>query len=210
MRQKIDGLTKKQKEVLDYIKQFYAKNKYPPSIRQICGAINLSSPATVHVHINHLVDKGFIKRSNEGNRALELLVPNEYEIKNDDEVVEVPLLGKITAGSPIEAIEIPNEFFSLPAYLIPKQKEVFTLKVDGESMVNKGILSNDIVIVERCENAHNGDVVVAMTDENEVTLKTFYKEKNYFRLQPENDYMEPIILTNVTILGKAIGLYRKF
>ncbi len=209
MRKKTEGLTKKQKEVLEFIKQFHAENKYPPSIRQICSAINLSSPATVHVHINHLVDKGYIKRSTGGNRALELLVPNEYEDKGE-EVVNVPLLGKITAGSPIEAIEMPNEFFSLPAYLIPQQKEVFTLKVDGESMINKGILSDDIVIVERTETAKNGEIVVAMNDSNEVTLKTFYKENGYFRLQPENDYMEPIILNNVTILGKAIGLYRKF
>ncbi len=209
MRQKTDGLTKKQKEVLEFIKQFHADNKYPPSIRQICSAINLSSPATVHVHINHLVDKGFIKRSKEGNRALELLVENEYDTRGE-EVVNVPLLGKVTAGSPIEAIEMPDEFFSLPAYLIPKQKEVFTLKVDGESMINKGILSDDVVIVERTETAKNGDMVVAMNSDNEVTLKTFYKENGYFRLQPENDFMEPIILDNVTILGKAIGLYRKF
>ena len=197
------------REVLDFIKQFHAENKYPPSIRQICSAINLSSPATVHVHINHLVEKGFIKRSAEGNRAMELLVPNEYENRGDD-VVNVPLLGKITAGSPIEAIEMPNELFSLPSYLIPKKKEVFTLRVDGESMINKGILSDDIVIVERTNTAHNGEVVVAMNDNNEVTLKTFYKEDGHFRLQPENDTMAPIILDNVTILGKAIGLYRKF
>ena len=209
MRHKTDGLTKKQKEVLDFIKQFHAENKYPPSIRQICSAINLSSPATVHVHINHLVDKGFIKRSKEGNRALELLVENEYDTRSK-EVVNVPLLGKVTAGSPIEAIEMPDEFFSLPSYLVPEQKEVFVLKVDGESMINKGIFSDDIVIIERCESANNGDMVVAMNDDNEVTLKTFYKEKGYFRLQPENDTMEPIILNRVTILGKAIGLYRKF
>ena len=209
MRHKTDGLTKKQKEVLDFIKQFHAENKYPPSIRQICSAINLSSPATVHVHINHLVDKGFIKRSKEGNRALELLVENEYDTRSK-EVVNVPLLGKVTAGSPIEAIEMPDEFFSLPSYLVPEQKEVFVLKVDGESMINKGIFSDDIVIIERCESANNGDMVVAMNDDNEVTLKTFYKEKGYFRLQPENDTMEPIILNSVTILGKAIGLYRKF
>ena len=209
MRIKTDGLTKKQKEVLEFIKKFHAENKYPPSIRQICSAINLSSPATVHVHINHLADKGFIKRSKEGNRALELLVPNEFEEKNE-EVVSVPLLGKITAGSPIEAIEMPNEFFSLPAYLIPQRKEVFTLRVEGESMINIGIHSDDIVIIERSNQARNGDVVAAMNDENEVTLKTFYKEKDHFRLQPENDTMAPIILDNVTILGKAIGLYRKF
>jgi len=209
MRVKTEGLTKKQKEVLDFIKKFHAENKYPPSIRQICSAINLSSPATVHVHINHLVDKGYIKRSDGGNKALELLIPNEYEDKGED-VVNVPLLGKITAGSPIEAIEMPNELFSLPAYLIPKKKEVFTLRVDGESMINAGIHSDDIVIIERVDTAKNGEIVAAMNDNNEVTLKTFYKEKDHFRLQPENDYMEPIILDNVTILGKAIGLYRKF
>jgi repressor LexA len=209
MRQKTEGLTRKQKEVLEFIKKFHAENKYPPSIRQICSAINLSSPATVHVHINHLVDKGYIKRSLEGNRALELLVPNEFEDKGED-VVNVPLPGKVTAGSPIEAIEMPNELFALPSFLIPKKKEVFALKVDGESMINKGILSNDIVIVERTNQARNGEMVVAMNDNNEVTLKTFYKENGHIRLQPENDYMEPIILNDVTILGKAIGLYRKF
>ncbi len=209
MRKKTEGLTKKQKEVLDFIKRFHAENKYPPSIRQICSAIDLSSPATVHVNVNHLVEKGFIKRSKEGNRAMELLVPNEYE-DNGRDVVNVPLLGKVTAGNPIEAIEIPNELFSLPSYLIPKKKEVFTLRVDGESMINKGIMSDDIVIVERTREAKNGEMVVAMNDNNEVTLKTFYKEKGHIRLQPENDTMEPIILDDVTILGKAIGLYRKF
>ena len=108
-----------------------------------------------------------------------------------------------------EAIEMPDEFFALPSYLLPKGKEVFTLKVDGTSMINAGILDGDVVIVERQNTARNGEIVVAMTDENEVTLKTFYKEKGHFRLQPENDTMEPIILENVTILGKAIGLYRK-
>ena len=108
-----------------------------------------------------------------------------------------------------EVIEKPNEFFSLPAYLIPRNKEVFTLLVSGESMINAGILDGDIVIVERTNTARNGEIVVAMTDENEVTLKTFYKESNYFRLQPENDTMDPIILDNISILGKAIGLYRK-
>lgn len=209
MRVKTEGLTKKQKEVLDFIKRFHAENKYPPSIRQICSAINLSSPATVHVHINHLMDKGFIKRSDEGNKALELLIPNEYEDKGED-VVSVPLLGKITAGSPIEAIEMPNELFSLPAYLIPKKKEVFTLRVDGESMINAGIHSDDIVIIERGNTARNGEIVAAMNENNEVTLKTFYKENGHYRLQPENDTMDPIILDKVSILGKAIGLYRKF
>ena len=122
----------------------------------------------------------------------------------------MPLLGKITAGNPIEAIERPNEFFSLPADLVPLNKTIFTLEVSGESMINKGIYDGDYVIVERQSTASNGDIVVAMTDENEVTLKTFYKEKDHIRLQPENDTMQPFIFPNVTILGKAIGLFRKF
>ena len=142
------------------------------------------------------------------NRTIELLVDNEYANKKED-IIDVPLLGKITAGSPIEAIENPGEFFSLPAYLVPKDKEVFTLNVSGTSMINAGILDNDIVIVERQNTARNGQIVVAMTDDNEVTLKTFYKENGHFRLQPENDTMDPIILDNVIILGVAIGLYRK-
>ena len=202
-------LTSKQKEVLTFIKKFQAENKYPPSVRQICSALELRSPATVHAHIQNIIDKGYLKRSKQGNHLIELLVPNEFEMHNED-IVSVPLLGKVTAGSPIEAIEMPNEFFSLPTYLIPKHKEVFTLEVSGDSMINAGIFDGDIIIVERCNTAKNGEKVVAMNDENEVTLKTFYKENGYFRLQPENDFMNPIILNNVTILGKAIGLYRKF
>lgn len=201
-------LTKRQEEILNFIKEYIVAHGYPPTIREICKAMDVSSPATVHAHLNNLESKGFIKKEDTKNRAIELLVPNEYDMK-DPEVIEVPLLGKITAGSPIEAIEQPNEFFSLPAYLIPRNKEVFTLLVSGTSMINAGILDGDIVIVEKRNTARNGEIVVAMTSENEVTLKTFYKENGYFRLQPENDTMEPIILDNVFILGKAIGLYRK-
>ena len=128
--------------------------------------------------------------------------------KKNEDVVKVPLLGKITAGNPITAIEQPNEFFALPASLLPSKAEVFTLKVSGESMINKGIYDGDIVIVKRQNTARNGEIVVAMTDEDEVTLKTFYKEKDHIRLQPENDTMAPFIFDNVTILGIAIGLYR--
>jgi len=205
----LEKLTPKQKEVLDYIKSFSAENKYPPSVRETAQALDVSSPATIHVHIQKLIEKGYLKRSNNSNHQLQILVNNEYEEKDSD-VINVPLLGKITAGSPIEAIEMPDEYFALPSYLIPQKKEVFTLRVDGDSMINAGIFTNDIVIVERCNTAKNGEIVVAMNDDNEVTLKTFYKEKDYIRLQPENDFMNPIILKNVTILGKAIGLYRKF
>ena len=204
----MNNLTKRQEEILTYIKKYIVSHGYPPTVREIGKDLGVSSPATIHTHLSNLESKGFIKKEETKNRAIELLVDNEFSIKQENSV-EVPLLGKITAGSPIEAIEKPNEFFSLPAYLIPRNKEVFTLLVSGESMINAGILDGDIVIVERTNTARNGEIVVAMTDENEVTLKTFYKESNYFRLQPENDTMDPIILDNVSILGKAIGLYRK-
>lgn len=201
-------LTPRQQEILTYIKKYSAMHGYPPAIREICAGVGLSSPATVFVHIKNLEKNGFIKSTNNKFRTIELLVDNEYLEKNDD-VVKVPLLGKITAGNPITAIEQPDEYFDLPASLMPKSGEVFTLHVSGESMINKGIYDNDYVIVKRQNDAKNGDIVVAMTDENEVTLKTFYKEKDYIRLQPENDTMEPLIFPNITILGKAVGLYRK-
>lgn len=205
----MDNLTKRQDEILTYVKEYIVSHGYPPTVREIGRDLGVSSPATIHTHLNKLVEKGFIKKDSSKNRAIELLVDNEFD-KKDEDVIEVPLLGKITAGSPIEAIEMPDEYFPLPAYLVPNNKEVFTLKVSGTSMINAGILDGDIVVVQKQSVARNGEIVVAMTDENEVTLKTFYKEDGYFRLQPENDTMSPIILDNVTILGKAIGLYRKF
>lgn len=206
---KTKKITEKQNNVLDYIKKYTAMHGYPPSIREIGKALGLSSPATVHTHVRKLCDAGYIKVENNKFRAMEILVDNEYEEKNE-EIVKVPLLGKITAGTPIEAIERPNEFFDLPASLIPAKETIFTLNVSGESMINAGIFNGDVVIVQKQNSARNGDIVVAMTDENEVTLKTYYKENGHFRLQPENDSMDPIILDSVTILGKAIGLYRKF
>ncbi|MBD9105388.1 transcriptional repressor LexA [bacterium] len=205
----MEKLTDRQKDILDVIKQAIAKNGYPPTVREIGAKIGLSSSATTQFHIKKLEEKGYIKKNATKNRTIELLVPNEY-IENDEKIVSVPLLGKVTAGNPIEAIEMPDEFFSIPVSLIPSKKEVFTLKVSGESMINVGIYDGDIIIVQRQNTANNGDTVVAMTEENTVTVKTFYKEKDYIRLQPENDYMLPIILPNCTILGKVIGLYRKF
>lgn len=204
----MEKLTKRQEEILEFIKEYIVSHGFPPTVREIGKALGVSSPATIHAHLANLQNKGVIKKDSSKNRAIELLVDNEFASVSED-VIKVPLLGKITAGNPIEAIEKPDEFFSLPAYLIPKQKEVFTLNVSGTSMINAGILDGDIVIVEKQNTARNGEIVVAMTDENEVTLKTFYKEKDHFRLQPENDTMDPIILNNVIILGKAIGLYRK-
>ena len=201
-------LTKKQGEILDFIKVYVANHGYPPTVREIAKKLKVNSPATIHSHLNKLAEKKYIKKDDSKNRAIELLVDNEYLNKNES-IVSIPLLGKIKAGLPIEAIENPNNFFDVPSYLIPKNKEVYALNVSGDSMINIGIYDNDIILIEKQNIARNGDIVVAMNDENEVTLKTFYKEKGHFRLQPENDTMEPIILNNVTILGKAIGLYRK-
>ena len=203
------NITKRQKDILDYIKKYIADHGYPPAIREICKGVNLSSPATVFVHMKNLEQLGLIKTTSNKFRTIEILCENEY-LDNNEDIVKVPLLGKITAGSPITAIEQPNEFFDIPASLIPAKETVFTLHVSGESMINKGIYDGDYVIVQKQSTAKNGDIVVAMTMENEATIKTFYKEKNHIRLQPENDTMDPIILDNCVILGKAIGLYRKF
>ena len=204
----MEKLTDKQNVILQILKKLIAKNGYPPTVREIGEAAHLSSPATIHFHLKKLEEKGYIKKDDNKNRTLEILVPNEY-LEQDDGVVEVPLLGKVTAGTPIEAIENPEELFSLPANLIANKNEVFTLTVSGESMINVGIYDGDILIVERRNTARNGETVVAMNENNEATVKTFYKEDGYFRLQPENDTMEPIILKECTILGKVIGLYRK-
>ena len=204
----MEQLTDKQEKILTVIKKFIAENGYAPTIRELCNLCGLSSTATMFVHLKNLTNKGYIKQTENKFRTIELNVPNEYS-KNNDSVVEVPLLGKVAAGNPIEAIENPDNYFSLPKELIPQNNEVFTLEVNGESMINVGIFDRDIVIVKKQNVANNGEIVVAMTDENEVTLKRFFKESNHIRLQPENDYLEPIILNNVTILGKAIGLYRK-
>ena len=200
-------ITKRQEDVLDYIKKYIVEHGYPPATREIGAALGLSSPATVHTHLKRLEDAGYIKKTTSKFRTIEILVDNDYEQKNDD-LVKVPLLGKITCGSPIEAIETPDEWFTLPASLIPAKETVFTLRASGESMINKGIYDGDVVIVQKQKIARNGDIVVAMTMDNEVTLKTFYKENDHIRLQPENDTMEPIYLDNCYILGKAIGLYR--
>ena len=178
-REKSNSLTRKQAETLEYIKKFMVSHGYPPSVREICSGMNLSSP--------------------------------EFEVKEETEenTVSVPLLGKVSCGNPIEAIENPDEFFSIPTSLIPAHESVFTLQCQGDSMINVGIYDKDIVIVQKQSVAKNGEIVVAMTEDNEVTLKTFYKEIDHIRLQPENDSLSPIILPNCTILGKAIGLYRK-
>jgi len=205
----MEKITTKQAETLTFIKKFMVEHGFPPSVREICKGMDLNSPATVHAHLKQLEKKGIIRKEASKFRTIELLVENEFEDKKED-LIKVPLLGKISCGSPIEAIEQPNEFFDLPASLVPPKETIFTLKCSGDSMINVGIFDGDFVIVQKQKIAKNGDIVVALTEDNEVTLKTFYKEKNHIRLQPENDELAPIILPNCTILGKAIGLYRKF
>ncbi len=205
----MEKLTKKQEQVLTCIKKFIAEHGYSPSVREVCDLMNLSSTATVFVHMRHLMTKGYLKQTDNKFRTLEVLVPNEY-LESKEDVVSVPLLGKIACGNPIEAIEFPDEYISLPSYMIPKKEEIFTLRCEGMSMKNVGIYEGDIVIVKRTNNAKNGDIVVALDQDGFTTLKTFYKENGYFRLQPENETMDPIILDKVDVLGIAIGLYRKF
>ena len=205
----MEKITTKQAETLTFIKKFMVEHGFPPSVREICKGMNLNSPATVHAHLKQLEKKGIIRKEASKFRTIELLVENEFEDKKDD-LIKVPLLGKISCGSPIEAIEQPNEFFDLPASLVPPKQTIFTLKCSGDSMINVGIYDGDYVIIQKQKVAKNGDIVAALTEDNEVTLKTFYKEKDHIRLQPENDELEPIIVSNCTILGKAIGLYRKF
>ena len=204
----MEKLTGRQNYILQVLKQLIAENGYPPTVREIGEKAHLSSPATIHFHLKKLEEKGYIKKNDNKNRTIEILVPNEY-LEKEESVIDVPLLGKVTAGTPIEAIEMPDEYFSIPANLISTKNEVFTLRVSGESMINVGIYDGDIIIVERRNTARNGETVVAMNEDNEATVKTFYKEKDHIRLQPENDTMEPIILKDCTILGKVIGLYRK-
>lgn len=203
------NITKRQEDVLIYIKKYVVEHGFPPSTREIGSALGLSSPATVHTHLRKLEEAGCIRKTNSKFRTIEVVGENEFAKKDDEELIKVPLLGRISCGNPIEAIENPDDWFTLPASLIPARETIFTLKASGESMINKGIYDGDIVIVQKQKVARNGDIVVAMTDENEVTLKTFYKESDHIRLQPENDTMSPIILNSCTILGKAIGLYRK-
>lgn len=204
----MEKLTVKQEKVLKELKKYIAKNGYPPTVRELCALTNLKSTATIHVHLDQLSSKGYIRKDKDRNRTIEILVPNEYD-KKADSIVSIPLLGKVTAGNPIEAIERPDEYFDVPASLLNPKKETFSLNVSGDSMINVGIHDKDIVIVEKTKVARNGEIVVAMNEDNEATVKTFYKEKDHIRLQPENDSLEPIILNDVTILGKVVGLYRK-
>ncbi len=197
-------VSKRQEAIVNFIKKEVQLKGYPPSVREIGEAVGLASSSTVHGHLSRLEAKGVIRRDPTKPRAIEILDPS-FQMKN---VVNVPLIGKVTAGQPITAVENIDEYFSLPSQFVASDSSVFMLEIMGDSMIDAGIFDGDYVIVRRQETALNGEIVVAMTDENEATVKRFFKEKDHFRLQPENATLEPIILQSVSILGKVIGVYR--
>jgi repressor LexA len=201
------NLTEKQIEILNFIKLQINKKGYPPSVREICSAVNLKSTSTVHSHLNKLEEKGYIRKDPTKPRAIEILDFNNENFFSRKETIDVPLVGSVTAGSPILAMENIEDFIPLPSNLIEGGIN-FMLKVKGDSMISAGILDGDYIIVSKKSVARNGEIVVVLTDDNESTVKRFFKEKDKIRLQPENPYMEPIYLDDVKILGTVKGVFR--
>lgn len=199
-------ITAKQQEILDFIKSEILQKGYPPAVRDICEAVHLKSTSSVHSHLETLEKNGYIRRDPTKPRAIEIMDENFYMLRR--EVVNVPMLGTVAAGQPILAVENIDSYFPIPAEYLPKG-ESFMLKVKGDSMINAGIFDGDQIIVQKRNTAENGDMVVALVDDS-ATVKTFYKEKGHYRLQPENDTMEPIIVNEVSILGKVCGVIRVF
>lgn len=200
------SLTARQKQILTYIKDMLHAKGYPPSVREIGLAVGLRSSSTVHSHLTKLEELGYVRRDPTKPRALELL--GEEAAWRQENFVPVPLVGRVTAGQPILAIENIEETFPMPASLIGNDEDVFMLTVQGESMINAGILDGDYVLVRKQNTANNNDIVVALLNKEEATIKRFFKEKDRIRLQPENDSMSPIYSRNVSILGKVVGVFR--
>lgn len=199
-------ISKKQQEILEYIKNQILQRGFPPAVREICEAVNLKSTSSVHSHLETLEKNGYIRRDPTKPRAIEIL-DDSFNLTRR-EMVNVPIIGQVAAGQPILAEENIEDYFPFPVERMPN-KQTFLLKVRGESMVNAGILDGDYVLVEQDATASNGDMVVALIEDG-ATVKTFYKEEGVFRLQPENDFMDPIIVKEVSILGKVIGVMRFF
>ncbi len=199
-------ISNKQKEILEYLKSQIINKGYPPAVREICEAVKLKSTSSVHSHLETLERNGYIRRDPSKPRAIEI-IDDEFNLTRR-ELVNVPIVGTITAGQPILAVENISSYFPIPSELMPNE-ETFMLLVKGDSMINAGIFHGDKILVQKQSHAKNGDIVVGLI-EDEVTVKTFYKENGYYRLQPENDTMEPIIVSELLILGKVIGLFRIF
>lgn len=197
-------ITAKQQEILEYIKENILKKGYPPAVREICEAVNLKSTSSVHSHLETLERNGYIRRDPTKPRAIEIL-DDDFSLTRR-EMVQVPLLGTVAAGQPILAQENIEDYFPIPASMLPNT-EVFMLRVKGESMIDAGIYNGDRVIVSKTNTAENGDIVVAMIEDS-ATVKRYFKENGHYRLQPENASMEPIIVDELNILGKVIALFR--
>ncbi len=199
-------ISQKQSDILEYIKEAILNRGYPPSVREICEAVNLRSTSTVHSHLETLEKNGYIRRDPSKPRAIEI-IDDTFNLTRR-EIVNVPLVGRVAAGQPILAVENIENYFPIPAEYMPNN-DSFMLKVSGESMINVGIFNGDNLLVKQQNTANNGDIVVALIDDS-ATVKTFYKENGYYRLQPENDNMDPIIVNEVSILGKVFGVFRFF
>lgn len=199
-------ISKKQQEILEYIKAQILERGFPPAVREICEAVNLKSTSSVHSHLETLEKKGYIRRDPTKPRAIEIL-DDTFNLTRR-EMVNVPIIGQVAAGQPILAQEHIEDYFPIPVERMPN-KQTFLLRVKGESMINVGILDGDLVLVEEAKTASNGEMVVALIEDG-ATVKTFYKEDGIVRLQPENDYMDPIFASEVVILGKVIGVMRFF
>ena len=197
-------ITDKQREILEYIKETILKKGYPPAVREICEAVHLKSTSSVHSHLETLEEKGYIRRDPTKPRTIEII--DDCFNLTRREVVNVPLVGTVAAGVPLLAEENIENYYPIPVELLPNA-ETFMLNVKGNSMINAGIYDGDQLIVERCSTAYDGEIVVALVDDS-ATVKRFYKEDGYYRLQPENDEMDPIIVDHLEILGKVIGLFR--
>ena len=200
-------ITAKQQEILEYIKEEILKRGYPPAVREICEAVNLKSTSSVHSHLETLEKNGYIRRDPTKPRAIEICDDSFQMVRT--EMVSLPVVGQVAAGTPILAEQTIEQYFPVPAEMVPTGEPSFVLKVKGDSMINAGIFSGDQIFVQSCNTARNGDTVVALIDDS-ATVKTFYKENGHIRLQPENDTMDPIIVDDCQILGKVFGVFRLF
>ena len=199
-------ITAKQKEILEYIKEQILERGFPPAVREICEAVHLKSTSSVHSHLETLEKNGYIRRDPTKPRAIEILDDGFYILRR--ETASIPIVGTVAAGEPILAEQNIEGYFPIPADMVPAG-ETFVLNVKGDSMINAGIFSGGQIFVECCNTAQNGDMVVALVDDS-ATVKTFYRENGHYRLQPENDTMEPIIVDHVDILGKVFGVFRSY
>ena len=199
-------ITPKQQEILDFLKKEILMKGYPPAVREICEAVHLKSTSSVHSHLETLEKNGYIRRDPTKPRAIEIMDDSFNYLRTETEIASIPVIGTVAAGQPLLAVENITDYFPFPANLLPN-KETFILRVKGDSMINMGILDGDYIIVEQTNTAQNGEVIVALVDDS-ATVKRFYAEDGHFRLQPENDFMEPIIVDHVEILGKVVRLIR--